>query len=372
MGSGYLSDRRHVDRAQARPIVRRSMKAKFGVAAAAFAAAAIAVSTQQASGVVPPGQGVVVYVVDTGIKADHSEFTSNVRAGFTSINDGRGTDDCNGHGTHTAGVIGGKTYGKAPGVTLVPIRVFDCSGSGWTSNIVQGIDWAINNHVSGPAVLNISISGAQSGSLNAAVDRAVADGIVVVVAAGNNNKDACGYSPGSASSAITVGAVDSSGTRWEFSNFGKCVDVVAPGVSITSAWYTSTTDTRTLKGTSQAAPFVSAAAARLLSENPSRSVADVTSLIVGAASPPVETTSTTSTVASTTTVPSVEMVSRSVAVPRAIATSKTPYNYTIWATSGLNRVLVATGRVSGSQVVYSVTREQLLSWKISAVFTIAG
>lgn len=351
------------------------MRKVIGAVAVTLVAAAVAVSFgERVSGAALPGQGVTVYVVDTGIRSDHSEFTSNVRSGFSNVNDGRGTEDCNGHGTHTAGVIGGKTYGKAPGVTLVPVRVFDCSGFAWTSNVVAGIDWAIADHVSGPAVLNISISGPLSGSFNAAVERAVADGIVVVAAAGNNNKDACGYSPGSASSAITVGAVDSSGAKWDYSNYGKCVDVVAPGVSITSAWYTSTTDTKMLKGTSQAAPHVAGVAARLLSEDPTRTVAAVTSLIVSSAPTPPAAQATTTTVAvvPSTTIAPVEMISRSVAVPKAVYTSKTPYIYTIWATSGSSKVLIATGPVTGSQVVYSVAKTQALSSRISAVFTKAG
>lgn len=351
------------------------MRKVVGAVAVTLVAAAVAVSFgERVSGAVLPGQGVTVYVVDTGIRSDHTEFTSNVRSGFSNVNDGRGTEDCNGHGTHTAGLIGGKTYGKAPAVTLVPVRVFDCSGFAWTSNVVAGIDWAIADHTSGPAVLNVSISGPLSGSFNAAIERAVADGIVVVAAAGNNNKDACGYSPGSASSAITVGAVDSNGTKWDYSNFGKCVDVVAPGVSITSAWYTSTTDTKMLKGTSQAAPHIAGVAAKLLSEDPTRTVAAITSIIVSSAPAPSETPQSTTTVAvaPATTVTPAQMITRSVAVPRAVAKSKTPYVYTIWATSGSVRVPISTGSVSGTQVIYSLTKEQATSWRISAVFTKAG
>jgi subtilisin family serine protease len=351
------------------------MRKVIGAVAVTLVAAAVAVSFgERVSGAVLPGQGVTVYVVDTGIRSDHTEFVSNVRSGFSNVNDGRGTEDCNGHGTHTAGVIGGKTYGKAPGVTLVPVRVFDCSGFAWTSNVVAGIDWVIADHVSGPAVLNISISGPLSGSFNSAVERAVADGIVVVAAAGNNNKDACGYSPGSASSAITVGAVDSSGAKWDYSNHGKCVDVVAPGVSITSAWHTSTTSTKMLKGTSQAAPHVAGVAARLLSEDPTRTVAAVTSLIVSSAPTPpaAQATTTTAVVAPSTTVAPAEMVTRSVAVPRGVFASKTPHVYTIWATSGSSKTIIATGPVAGSQVIFSITKTQSLSSRISAVFTKAG
>lgn len=349
------------------------MKARkaFGIVAVAIAAAAIAAPISNANAAAPPGQGVTVYVVDTGVRADHFEFTSNVRAGFSNVNDGRGTDDCNGHGTHTAALIAGKTYGKASSATIVPVRVFDCSGFAWTSSVVQGIDWAIQDHVSGPAVLNISISGPLSGSFNAAIERAVADGIVVVAAAGNNNKDACNYSPASASSAITVGAVDQSGAKWEYSNFGKCVDIVAPGVSITSAWYTSPTETKVLKGTSQAAPQISAIAANILSENPGMSVADVTSRIVGASTPAPTTSLPATTLApAVTTVPPVEMITRSVAVPRAVATSKTPYTYNVWVLQGSSEVLVATGLVSGSQVTYQLTKSQLATARVRVVFSV--
>jgi subtilisin family serine protease len=345
----------------------------FGIVAVAIAAAAIATPISNANAAAPPGQGVVVYVVDTGVRADHVEFASNVRTGFSNVNDGRGTNDCNGHGTHTAALIAGKTYGKASSATIVPVRVFDCSGFAWTSNVVQGIEWAIEDHAAGPAVLNVSISGPLSGSLNAVIERAVADGIVVVAAAGNNGKDACNYSPGSASSAITVGAIDQSGARWEYSNSGKCVDVVAPGVSIVSAWYTSSTETKMLKGTSQAAPQISAVAASILSENPGMSVADVTSRIVGAAQPAPTTTTvapTATVVPAVTTVAPAEMVTRSVAVPRSVATSKTPYTYNVWVSRGSESALVATGVVSGFQVTFQLTKDQLASWKVRVVFSV--
>jgi len=230
------------------------------------------------------GQGVTVYVVDSGILSTHEEFTGRVRAGFTKILDGRGTEDCYGHGTHVAGVIGGSTYGVAPNVTLVPVRVTNCSGSGWTSDMIAGIDWAVADHKTGePAVMNISMSGNLSSKVNAAVDRAIADGIVVVTAAGNNNKDACSYSPGSTPSAINVAASDENDARWSWANYGKCVDIFAPGTNVLSAWATSPTASKTLKGTSHAAPHVAGVAALALQNSPALSVTDVTSLIVSSA-----------------------------------------------------------------------------------------
>jgi subtilisin family serine protease len=223
-------------------------------------------------------------MVDSGILSTHSEFAGRVRAGFTRIVDGRGTEDCNGHGTHTAGIVGGATYGVAPKATLVPVRVTDCTGNGWTSDLIAGIDWAVADHQPGqPAVMNISMSGTLSSKVNDAVNRAIADGIVVVTAAGNNNKDACSYSPGSSPGAINVAASDEKDARWAFSNFGKCVDIFAPGTSILSAWNTSTTMSRSLKGTSHAAPHVTGAVALALQANPKMSVAEVTSLVIDSA-----------------------------------------------------------------------------------------
>jgi subtilisin family serine protease len=137
------------------------------------------------------GAGVTAYVVDTGIAA-HSEFGNRLATGYSAVSDNRGTTDCNGHGTHVAGPIGSNTYGVAEGVTLVPVRVLDCNGSGTTSSVIAGINWAISNHVAGvPAVLNLSLGGTLSSNLNTAVRNAIADGIVVVVAAGNNSLNAC-------------------------------------------------------------------------------------------------------------------------------------------------------------------------------------
>lgn len=230
-------------------------------------------------------QTVTVYVVDTGVRPDHAVLVGSVsQSGFTNVNDAVGTGDCNGHGTHVAGVI----HSIAPSATIVPVRTFDCGAVAWTSNIVAGIDWAVTHHQANePAVMNLSITGPLSNSLNSAVSRAIADGIVVVTAAGNNAKDACGYSPGSVSDTINVGAVELNATKWQYSNYGQCVDVFAPGVSITSAWYTSTTATKTLKGTSQAAPFVTGFVAGLLSANPTMTQSGVRSAVIDAATKPV-------------------------------------------------------------------------------------
>lgn len=214
------------------------------------------------------GSGVTAYIIDTGILATHSQFAGRVATGYSAISDGRGSSDCNGHGTHVAGTVGGSTYGVANGVTLVPVRVLDCSGSGSTSGVVAGINWMIDNHAAGvPAVANLSLGGTYSATLNDAVARAVADGITMVVAAGNSNADACLSSPSSASAAITVAASTSSDYKASYSNYGACVDLFAPGSSIVSAGISSTTATATMSGTSMASPHVAGVAAAILANS---------------------------------------------------------------------------------------------------------
>lgn len=213
------------------------------------------------------GSGVDAYIVDTGILLTHTEFVGRVRAGFDAFS-GTG-NDCNGHGTHVAGTVAGTTHGVAPGASLIALRILDCAGSGNSSGLVTAIDWAIEDHTTTPAVMNLSLGGAFSASVNSAVDRAFADGITVVVAAGNTNVDACTVSPASATtSALTVGATTITDARASFSNFGRCLDLFAPGASITSAWYSSNTATNTLSGTSMASPHVAGLVARYLSTNP--------------------------------------------------------------------------------------------------------
>ena len=227
------------------------------------------------------GSGVTAYVVDTGVLPTHVDFGGRVRAGYDAFNGD--TVDCNGHGTHVAGTIGGATYGVAKAVSLVAVRVLDCAGSGTLSGVVAGIDWAVGDHASGPAVMNLSLGGNASSSLDAAVDRAIMDGITVVVAAGNSNVDACTVSPARASNAVTVGATTTSDTRASFSNFGSCLDLFAPGASILSTYSTSTTATATLSGTSMASPHVAGAAARILGADGSLRPDQVASALVASA-----------------------------------------------------------------------------------------
>ncbi|MDQ0632516.1 subtilisin family serine protease [Arthrobacter pascens] len=222
------------------------------------------------------GTGVSAYVVDTGVLASHTDFGGRVTAGWTAVADGRGSGDCNGHGTHVAGTIAGTTYGVAKRATIVPVRVLDCNGSGYNSDVVAGLDWIAANHAAGvPAVVNMSLGGAASAAVDTAVQGVINDGVTAVVAAGNSAVDACGSSPARVPAAVTVAASDSVDRQASFSNFGPCVDLYAPGVGITSAYYTSTTATATMSGTSMATPHTTGVAAVLLSQNRSLTPAQV-------------------------------------------------------------------------------------------------
>jgi subtilisin family serine protease len=210
------------------------------------------------------GAGVTAYIIDTGIRFAHTEFGGRATSGYDAV-DGGAADDCNGHGTHVAGTVGGTTYGVAKAVSLVGVRVLNCAGSGTTSGVIAGINWVTTNHLAGtPAVANMSLGGGASASLDTAVNASIADGVVYGVAAGNETANACNGSPSRVPSAITVGATTSSDARASFSNYGTCVDLFAPGQGITSAWSTSNTATNTISGTSMATPHVVGAAARFL------------------------------------------------------------------------------------------------------------
>ncbi len=230
------------------------------------------------------GTTVHVYVLDTGIRATHVEFAGRVGNGYTAIADGNGTNDCHGHGTHVSGTIGGTTYGVAKNVTLHPVRVLDCNGSGTVSGVVAGIDWVTTNHVT-PAVANMSLGGGAATSLDDAVARSAAAGVTYAVAAGNSGDYACNYSPARAPDALTVGATMNTDARASFSNFGTCVDLFAPGYSITSAYYTSDTATAAMSGTSMASPHVAGAAALYLETDPTATPAEVAYAIATLATP---------------------------------------------------------------------------------------
>lgn len=223
------------------------------------------------------------YIIDTGIRASHNEFSGRVGNGYDAVGDGNGTNDCQGHGTHVSGTVGGTTWGVAKGVTLHPVRVLGCDGSGTNSGVIAGMDWVAQNAVK-PAVANMSLGGGASQAVDDAVARLTNAGVVVAVAAGNDSSNACNYSPARAASAITVGSTTSSDAMSSFSNYGSCVDIFAPGSSITSASYSSNTGSTVMSGTSMASPHVAGAAALYLATHPSATPAAVTTALVNAAS----------------------------------------------------------------------------------------
>ncbi|MGY1779372.1 S8 family peptidase [Geodermatophilus sp. SYSU D01036] len=250
------------------------------------------------------GSGVTAYVVDTGINDAHADFGGRAVSGYDAV-DGGPADDCNGHGTHVAGTVGGTTYGVAKGVRLVGVRVLDCAGNGTTSGVVAGIDWVTADHAAGaPAVANMSLGGGASTAIDTAVRNSIADGVTYAVAAGNGNtagvaQDACASSPARVPAALTVGATDRTDTAASFSNHGTCVDLLAPGVGITSAWHTSPTATSTISGTSMATPHVAGVAALYLQGNAGAAPATVAGAVTAAATTNHVTLSRTATRAGT-------------------------------------------------------------------------
>jgi subtilisin family serine protease len=229
------------------------------------------------------GAGVTAYVIDSGIADGHSDLRGRVRSGFTAIDDGRGTKDCAGHGTHVAGTIGGAAYGVAPAVALVAVRTLGCDGSGETSGVIAGIDWAARDHRAGPAVANLSLAGPASESVDVAIRGLIDDGVTVTVAAGNEDENACDSSPAREPAALTVTASDRDDRRASFSNHGPCVDLFAPGVDIVSDWHTGATATEELSGTSMASPHAAGAAALLLGDAPGSTPAQVARRLVDGA-----------------------------------------------------------------------------------------
>lgn len=230
------------------------------------------------------GAGINAYILDTGIRTSHTEFGIRASVGFDSVGDGRNGSDCNGHGTHVAGTVGGTTYGVAKSVNLIAVRVLNCQGSGTWSGVIAGIDWVTANHVK-PAVANMSLGGGANSSVDTAVQNSIAAGVTYVVAAGNSNANACNSSPARVPAALTIGATTSTDAKASYSNFGSCVDLFAPGSSITSAWYTSNTAINTISGTSMASPHVAGAAALYLETSPGASPSEVEQAIESNATP---------------------------------------------------------------------------------------
>ncbi|HEU4628176.1 MAG TPA: S8 family serine peptidase [Gemmatimonadaceae bacterium] len=242
--------------------------------------------------------GVTAYIIDTGIRFGHTEFGGRATSGFDAV-DGGTADDCDGHGTHVAGTVGGSTYGVAKGVKLVAVRVLDCSGSGSWSGVIAGIDWVTADHQAGsPAVANMSLGGGAVSSVDEAVQNSIADGVTYTVSAGNGNRggvaqDACNYSPARVGAAITIGATDQTDRKASWSNYGDCVDFFAPGVGITSSWNTSNTATNTISGTSMAAPHVTGAAALYLADHPGATPQQVRDALYAATTKGIVTSSNT-------------------------------------------------------------------------------
>lgn len=220
------------------------------------------------------GDGVNAYVIDTGVLTSHSEFQGRVGSGADVVDSDSDPTDCNGHGTHVAGTIGGRLYGVAKKVRIFGVRVLDCQGSGTYAGVISGIEWVTRNHVK-PAVANMSLGGPVSQAVDDAVKASVGAGVTYVVAAGNENTDACQSSPARAAPAITVGATTRFDERASFSNVGPCVDIFAPGAQITSAWFVNPSATNTISGTSMASPHVAGVVAQYLSKFPQSSPQEV-------------------------------------------------------------------------------------------------
>ena len=223
------------------------------------------------------GSGVRVYIIDTGIRTTHNQFGGRASNVFDAF--GGSGSDCNGHGTHVAGTVGGSTYGVAKSSMPRGVRVLDCNGSGSTSGVIAGVDWVRQNFIA-PAVANMSLGGGASTALDNAVNSLSNAGVAIAVAAGNSNANACNSSPARAVNAITTGSTTTTDARSSFSNFGTCVDLFAPGSGILSAWFTSNTATATLSGTSMASPHVAGVAALYKQANPSASATTVRNAIV--------------------------------------------------------------------------------------------
>jgi subtilisin family serine protease len=210
------------------------------------------------------GANVHVYVIDTGIRSTHTQFGTRARNVWNGV--GGTAEDCHGHGTHVAGTIGGSVHGMAKGASLYGVKVFNCSGGTGSGTVVAAVDWVRQNHTK-PAVANMSLGGGFSSASNTAVNNLRNAGVFVAVAAGNSNANACNFSPASATGAYTVASSDRSDRKSSFSNWGSCVDIYAPGTSITAPWHTSNTATNTISGTSMAAPHVAGLAALIFETN---------------------------------------------------------------------------------------------------------
>jgi subtilisin family serine protease len=211
------------------------------------------------------GQGVEAWIIDSGIRVSHQDFGGRATFAFNAIGDGIDTD-CNGHGTHVAGTVGGQQFGVAKAVQLFAVKVVDCNGGGDVASVLNGVNFVTRN-ATRPAVANMSLGGGASATIDRAVNASIASGVTYAVAAGNENQNACNTSPARVPGAITVAATDQADRRASFSNFGNCVDIFAPGVNIRSDFANADNATQVLSGTSMATPHVTGAAALILAQN---------------------------------------------------------------------------------------------------------
>lgn len=233
------------------------------------------------------GEGVNAYVIDTGILTTHYEFRGRADAIFDALgSEGVIGVDCNGHGSHVAGIIGGQTFGVAKKVHLFSVRVLNCQGTGAWSDVINGVNFVTwhsqqSAQLGTPAVANMSLGGESNRAADAAVRNSIRAGVVYVVAAGNGNSDASAYSPAGVAEAITVGATNQLDARAEFSNYGPMIDLFAPGVGIPSAWIGGDLMIATASGTSMASPHVAGVVALYLQNHRTASPATVRSALVG-------------------------------------------------------------------------------------------
>lgn len=312
------------------------------------------------------GSGVRVYIIDTGIRITHTDFGTRASYGYDAFDGSLPADDCNGHGTHVAGTVGGAAHGVAKAAQLIAVRVTDCAANSSTSIIIAGLDWVAGQKTSNPSVpsvANMSVRVFDSlQAMDDAVANAVAKGVVVVASAGNNNTDACQQSPARAPAAITVGATTITDARASYSNFGTCVDLFAPGSGITSTWYTSDTATNTISGTSMASPHVAGVAALYLQTNACAPPATVSSTIINNATAGEVTNPGTGS--PNRLLYSLNLVSSAPGVPPSISANPT------FSTGGY--YTVSWGAASGTVSHYEIQRQRNYSGTWSASRTVTG
>jgi aqualysin 1 len=234
------------------------------------------------------GSGVTAYVLDTGVRPSHADFQGRARYGWNFVDNNSDASDCHGHGTHVAGTIGGRTYGVAKEVQLVAVKVLDCTGSGSWSGVIAGIDWVTQNGAGHSSVANMSLGAdGVSQPVEDAIRNSVNAGVTYAVAAGNNDGDACNNTPAHLPEAITVGATGDNDARADYSAFGTCVDLFAPGNNIVSAVHNADSGSTTKSGTSMATPHVTGVAAIFLQRYPGSSPATVQAALTRCAVPGV-------------------------------------------------------------------------------------